>query len=142
MLLQNINVSLGWVNGRIAFIHELCSDHIVIRAADNPLLLLRLDRIERTIPFTSYSRLQFPLTLAWAFTVHKVQSLTLSKVAIDIRNMFAQGQLYVALSRVRNLQDIYIINWNAARPLRTFKYNRSINKYLLELSNVINTSPL
>ncbi|KAJ2955692.1 hypothetical protein NQZ79_g8342 [Umbelopsis isabellina] len=138
MLLQNLDVSAGWVNGRLAFVVKMDDDCIHIRAADHPDLTLIIHRIERSIPFTAYSRLQFPVTLAWAFTVHKVQSLTLSKVAIDFNNLFAHGHLYVALSRVRQLKHVYIVNWNARKPIRTFNYDEStisIIKQLSELSH-------
>lgn len=50
---------------------------------------------------------QFPLKLSWAATAHKSQGQTLDRVAINISdNCFAHGALYVALSRVRSLNDI------------------------------------
>lgn len=57
---------------------------------------------------------QLPLMLAWAVTIHKAQGKTLSKVFVDFgHRAFAPGQVYVALSRVRALQDIRL-----ARPIR------------------------
>ena len=49
---------------------------------------------------------QFPLTLAWAITIHKSQGLTFDKVAIHANGIFAPGQLYVALSRCRTMNGI------------------------------------
>lgn len=49
---------------------------------------------------------QFPVTLAWAITIHKSQGLTFDKIVLHTRKIFAPGQLYVALSRCTSMQGI------------------------------------
>jgi len=53
---------------------------------------------------------QYPLKSGYAFTVHKSQGQTYDKVIIDLsdRGMFASGQLYVALSRARSLEGLFL----------------------------------
>lgn len=104
MLLQNISVERGWVNGRLCEVVMLEDDAVHIRAVDDTNAVWRLTRITRELPFSSHSRTQFPLSLGWAFTIHKVQGLTLSRACIFFDGFFAPGLLYVALSRVRRLQ--------------------------------------
>jgi ATP-dependent DNA helicase PIF1 len=65
---------------------------------------------------------QIPLIYSWAITIHKAQGLTLENAIIDIgSNIFAYGQTYVALSRVKSLNGLYLTHFDytkiACNPL-------------------------
>ena len=71
--------------------------------------------------------IQIPLRLAWSITIHKSQGMTLDKVECDLKNTFSEGQVYVALSRVRDLEGLYI---------KSFDINNiKANKKVLEFYN-------
>lgn len=55
---------------------------------------------------------QIPLRLAWAITVHKSQGMTLDSARIDLRKAFVEGMGYVALSRVKDLRNLYLSGIN------------------------------
>ncbi|MCO5557063.1 hypothetical protein L7F22_065969 [Adiantum nelumboides] len=61
------------------------------------------------------SRIQVPLILAWALSVHKCQGMTLSKVQTDLSKAFDYGMVYVALSRVKDLNGLQLVGYDPTR---------------------------
>ncbi len=69
---------------------------------------------------------QIPLILAWAITIHKAQGVTRERAQIDAgSNIFECGQTYVALSRVKSLEGLYLTAFNPQK----IKVNRKVQKY-------------
>lgn len=81
---------------------------------------------------------QFPLRLAWAITVHKSQGLTFDKVILDISRSFAPGQVYVALSRCRTLENLHLISiFSKKQIICDRKINRLFRNKRLENSQEV-----
>jgi len=70
-------------------------------------------------------RKQFPLRLAYATTFNSCQGLTFDRVGIDARgDVFAHGQLYTALSRVRSRADAWLLIPPDKHDVANIVYNR------------------
>ena len=122
MLLKNIDMAAGLVNGSRGVVVGFSP---VSGAPMVRFVCVGTDAIE--VPAVKFStafngvgecvRMQVPLKLAWAITVHKSQGMTLDMVRISLRSIFAVGQAYVALSRARSIEGLEIIDWdeNCAR---------------------------
>jgi hypothetical protein len=66
-----------------------------------------------------FKYVQFPLSPAWALTIHKAQGMTLDSVEIDLgRGAFAPGQTYVALSRARSMETLRLTRPLSPRDVR------------------------
>ena len=76
-------------------------------------------------------RIQIPLRLAWATTIHKAQGASLDCALVDVgRKTFEYGQAYVALSRVRSLDALYIWDLEPA----AFKVHERVQRFYNELN--------
>lgn len=88
-----------------------------------------LDIEEQDDKVMSYT--QIPLKLSWAISIHKSQGCTLDLVRLNFARMFENGQAYVALSRVRSLNALYIRNLD----LNLIKANSKGIKFYKDLEN-------
>jgi ATP-dependent DNA helicase PIF1 len=69
---------------------------------------------------------QVPLILSWALTIHKSQGATLDAAEIDVGSgIFECGQTYVALSRVKSLNGLYLTSFDAKR----IRINKKVKEY-------------
>jgi ATP-dependent DNA helicase PIF1 len=74
---------------------------------------------------------QIPLILAWALTIHKSQGATMDAAEIDVGSgIFECGQTYVALSRVKSLDGLYLTSFDAKR----IRINKKVKEYYESLT--------
>ena len=91
------------------------------------------------------ARRQFPLSLSWACTIHKVQGRTLPKIVVSCEGFFRPGMFYVAVSRVKSVNCLYftsldfskiIANSEATEALDTMLSTRPLSPMPIWLSDM------
>jgi ATP-dependent DNA helicase PIF1 len=114
-----------WVNGTLG--HVKSGEEVDVTRAVWETYRYEFDEDEGVnIPLATGAYRQLPLTPAWAITIHKAQGKTLSAARIDLgHRAFAPGQVYVALSRCRRLEDVTLSR--AIEPRDIFCDDRVVN---------------
>lgn len=114
MLLKNINISSGLVNGARGVVTKFVDDLPVIQLRSGNVYHVKMEKWAiKTVTGATIFRKQIPLKLAWAFSIHKSQGLTLDCVEMCLTRVFDAGQSYVALSRAQSLQTLRVLDFNS-----------------------------
>ncbi len=121
-----------WVNGSLAEVISCGKTTVTVKMPDGETHIVeptkweatkyRVDETTNTLtPTVAGTFTQIPLTLAWALTIHKAQGQTLPQCVIDLSDggTFAEGQLYVALSRARSLESVHLTAPIQSRHIKT-----------------------
>ena len=113
MLLWNIDTEGGLVNGSRGVVTSFVGDIPMVKFLNGREILIDYNVWEHEEQDKKILRIvQIPLKLAYALTVHRAQGCSLDYAEIDLSNTFEYGMAYVALSRVKKLDGLSIIDIN------------------------------
>ncbi len=124
MMIKNTLQKEGIINGSLGIVKDFSTKKLypIVEFANSKTFtispeewLLEKFDTETRVNKVEASISQIPLILAWAITIHKSQGLTLDKISCDLSDSFSPGQSYVALSRARNLEGVFIESLNFSK---------------------------
>ena len=129
LLIKNLDVGNGLVNGSIGTIEDLFTDGVKVKF-DNGVTQI-INRVEWEIELDNARVVlqQIPLMLSYSITIQISQSLSLDNAVLDLADCFCNHMVYVALSRVRSLSGLYLKSFNPKKI--------TVNPKLLEFINAI-----
>lgn len=120
MFIKNDSEGKAYFNGKLATVSDLSSEHITVTMSEGKEELTLKTETWQNKKYTINTETreldedivgtfeQYPIKLAWAITIHKSQGLTFEKAIIDVGQAFADGQVYVALSRLRSIDGLVL----------------------------------
>ena len=113
MACVNIDIDNQICNGSQGTVVQFSHNNHPIVRFHNGILTEIKPHVWQSEEFPTIAVSQIPIILAWAITIHKSQGATLSVAEIDIGDsVFEYGQTYVALSRIKSLDGLYISSFN------------------------------
>ena len=114
MLSVNLSVESGLINGARGVVKTMEKKRVLVTFVRYGDVWINYHQFEIKNGEDLLIRQQIPLILSFANTIHKVQGATIdAAVCLLDHTIFADAQAYIALSRVRTLEDLYILKFNA-----------------------------
>lgn len=128
MCIANIDLELKIANGSTGVVIGFTDEKypIINFGTENTSNVVIGKREWKSENIPGISVYQLPLILAWGITIHKAQGLTLERAIVDVgKDLFEAGQMYVALSRLKSLEGLYLKDFN----VENLKINRNVIKF-------------
>lgn len=121
------NFKEGFVNGTLGHVVGMTSDVLTIKKLSGEMIHVKKHVFEHLNGNGEVvaRALNFPLTLAWAVTIHKAQGASLDKALISLDRLWLHGQAYTALSRLSTSQGLFLTKWNKS----SFIVDKKVLKY-------------
>lgn len=118
---NDLSADKRYYNGKMGSVKSLSDEEIIVAFADGSTIEVEKyewQNVRYSVDPNTHevkeeilgTFVHYPIRLAWAITVHKSQGLTFESAALDVSQIFAPGQAYVAFSRLRSLNGLILLS--------------------------------
>lgn len=114
VMIRKNDIYEEYVNGSLAILKDIHADEVTLQLMSGATVTLTkeefhvLDGDGRVIATMS----NFPLSLGWATTIHKSQGASIDSLCVNLKSLWEYGQVYVALSRAKDPEKLFIESWS------------------------------
>ena len=129
LLIKNLDVSLGLVNGSIGTVKDFINNKVVVEFDNGVTEHIGKIEWELEMDNSKIVATQIPFMLAYSITIHRCQGLSIDKAILDLADCFCNHMVYVALSRVRSIDGLYLHSFDPRKI--------TVNQKLLTFINEI-----
>jgi hypothetical protein len=131
MCIANIALDQGIANGTQGIVEDFVGvDNAPLIRFNNGTVKTLSRHCWQSEDYPTIGFKQYPVVLAWATTIHKMQGSSLDQAIMDLGpNVFEAGQIYVGLSRVKSLEGLYLTKFNP----RVIKTNPKVREFYRQI---------
>lgn len=113
VMIRKNDLNEEYVNGSLGIIKTITEDEVTIKLLSGATVSLIKEEFhvldgDGTIVATMSN---FPLSLGWATTIHKSQGSSIDSLCVNLKGLWEYGQVYVALSRAKDPEQLYVEAW-------------------------------
>jgi hypothetical protein len=104
----------GYVNGTLGHVLGISGDVLNIKTLKGDIVRVKkhnFDLLNGNGEVIARAK-NYPVTLAWAITIHKSQGASIDKALIALDRLWLHGQAYTALSRLSSAEGLFITKWD------------------------------
>lgn len=130
----NLDSTMRYANGSLGYVHSISDTQLVVDLLSGKRVYFPKKQFSITDANGDVKAwaVNFPITLGWAMTIHKAQGATLDKVLVEADGLWESGQAYVALSRTRTGDNLFLTGWSTGSVIQdpsVTKFYRELHKF-------------
>ncbi len=139
VMLQQNDPRNRWVNGSCGWVRNIAKEKLTIELVNGKTIKI-MKAAFSVVDADGHivaEVVNFPLQLAYATTIHKSQGQTFDRAVMHLKGLWEPGQAYVALSRLRSLEGLYLEEWSPS----SFRVDPRVSSFYEEFQGVTSPQP-